>query len=406
MALIVQKFGGSSLADPELVKKVAGIIQATRDEGHDVAVVVSAMNGETDRLIELADQISKQPAPREYDALVSSGEQVSAALLSMLLTASGYPARSFNGRQAGIKTNSVHKKSSIIDVNPKEIREDLNEGFIPVITGFQGLDAAGHITTLGRGGSDITAVAIAAALQADECQIYTDVKGVYTTDPRVVKAAQPLTQITFDEMLEMSRLGAKVLQIKSVEYAHKHNVPLRVLSTFEPGVGTLITATLEREVPFVSGIACDKKQAKLTMLGMPHGPKCSADIINALCSASIDVDMLMENVPQADGAMDVSFTVHSDDFSETLAIANNLAQAMNVREVIGDDSIAKLSLVGMGMTSHAGVASTMMHALNEEGINIHSITSSEVTISTIIDEKYLELGVRTLHSIFDLDKAS
>lgn len=405
MGLLIQKFGGSSLGDIDRVRQVADIIIRAREKGHDVVVVVSAMQGETDRLIHLANSLTDMPNWREYDALLATGEQVSAALLSICLCANQCLATSFNASQIKIHTEGHHKKAKISHVDTQVLKKTLSEGVVPVVTGFQGVDELGHFTTIGRGGSDMTAVVLAQILEAEECQIYTDVEGVFTTDPRVVRRARCLEQITFDEMLELSSLGAKVLQIQAVEYANKHNIPLRVLSTFREGGGTLITQNLNvmRDKPIVSGIAFDKNQARLTFLGIPNVPGFSKEILDEITQASIDVDMVIENVPDPEDKVDFSFTVHRDDYKQTMMIAANIAKRLKAREVIGDDGIAKLSVVGLGMKTHASVASKMFQALGTEGIKIHLITSSEIKISAVIDEKYMELGARALHSAFGLD---
>lgn len=403
MALLVQKFGGTSMGSLECIENVASIVQKTLQMGHEVVVVVSAMSGETDRLIQLAMQMNSDPATREYAMLVSTGEQVSMALLAMALHKLGINACSYTGGQAGIYTDSHHKKARITRIDCARIRGEVSKGRVAIVAGFQGIDDQGDITTLGRGGSDTTAVALAAALSAAECQIYTDVKGVYTTDPRVVPEAKLLKQITFEEMLELSSLGAKVLQIRSVEFAGKYNVPLRVLSSFEEGSGTLITfeqAGLERVK--VSGIAFNRSEAKITVRGIPDKPGIAAKILNPVSAAEIEVDMIIQNVPN-EGAIDFTFTVHRDDFAKTLSIVEPLAQELGAIGILKDNKIAKLSLVGVGMRSHAGVATTMFDALGAEGINIQLISTSEIKISVVIDEKYLELGVRTLHSAFHLD---
>lgn len=404
MALIVQKFGGTSVGSIERIRHVADKVLDMRKQGHDVVVVLSAMNGETDRLIQLAHAITEVPNPREYDALISTGEQISTALLSMVLMEKGCPARSFTGAQAGICTDTQHKKARILNIDIESIQRDLKEGRIPVVAGFQGINAAGDVTTLGRGGSDTTAVALAAALKADECQIYTDVEGVYTTDPRVVPDARLLSRITFEEMLEMSSLGAKVLQIRAVEFAGKYNVPLRVLSTFVDGPGTLITfedAHMEHAV--VSGIAFDRNQATLTIIGLPDKPGMARYVFNAISDASIDVDMIVQNAPIGDPTVNFSFTVQREDYKHAYGILENVARDLKAPGIRGDDRVVKLSLVGVGMRSHAGVATTMFKALGDEGINIQLITTSEIKISVIIEEKYLELGARTLHSAFGLN---
>ncbi len=356
MALIVQKFGGTSVGTLERIDHVANKIIKARSEGHDVVVVSSAMNGETDRLIELGKAICEQPQGREYDVLVSTGEQVAIALLGIALNAKGCSSKSYTGAQAGIYTDSIHKKARIIDIRPDKLRMDLADGIVPIVAGFQGVDPNGSITTLGRGGSDTTAVALAAALKANECQIYTDVDGVYTTDPRVVPEARRLDRITFEEMLEMASLGAKVLQIRAVEFAGKYNVPVRVLSTFVDGPGTLITfEDKSMEQPLVSGIAFDRNQAKLTILGLPDQPGIASYLLAAISNKNIDVDMIVQNVPNPDKTIDFSFTVQRDDFKVALALMESVASEIGARGVLGDSKIAKLSLVGVGMRSHAGV---------------------------------------------------
>lgn len=403
MALIVQKFGGSSVADIERIQSVARIVADTRLQGHEVVVVVSAMYGETDRLIKLAGAIS-ETNPREYDALVSTGEQVSAALLSMALMRLDCPAYSYSGSQVGIRTTDDHRKARIIDIDPEVLQGDIREGRIPVIAGFQGVSESGYITTLGRGGSDLTAVALAALLKADECQIYTDVDGVYTTDPKVVPTARRLEKITFDEMMELASLGAKVLQNRSLEFAGKHKVPLRVLSSLHQGAGTLITFEgVSAEQPLVSGIAFDRNQAKLTIQGIPERPGLASYILGAVSEADIDVDMIVQNIPTVDTNIDFSFTLHRDDYKETLSIMKRVSSELSARDVLGSDDVAKISLVGVGMRSHAGIASKMFSALGQEGIHIHLITATEIKISAVIDEKYLELGARTLHAAFALE---
>ncbi|WP_423063857.1 aspartate kinase [Candidiatus Paracoxiella cheracis] len=404
MTLIVQKFGGSSVATLEHIQNVARIVADTRQQGHDVVAVVSAMYGETDRLIALAQSISQSNA-REYDALVSTGEQISAALLSMALEALQCPAQSYTAAQVGIMTTSQHKKARIIDIDPETLRADLRAGRIPVIAGFQGISDTGHITTLGRGGSDITAVALAAALQADECQIYTDVDGVYTTDPKIVPTARRLERITFDEMMEMASLGAKVLQNRCLEFAGKYKVPVRVMSSLRKGPGTLITFEGESiEQALVSGIAFDRHQAKLTLQGIPERPGLASYILGAISKADIDVDMIVQNVPTSDTNIDFSFTIHRDNYPQAHSIIKRVADELGARRVLGSDDVAKISLVGVGMRSHAGVASMMFSALGQEGIHIHLITATEIKISAVIDEKYLELGARSLHTAFGLDQ--
>jgi aspartate kinase len=404
MALIVQKFGGTSVGTLDRIHQVADRIIRTKNEGHQVVVVSSAMNGETDRLIQLSKALSDQPDLREYDMLVSTGEQVAVALLSIALVSKGCAARSYTGRQAEIKTDAVHKKARIMSINSHVLQSDLEKGIVPVVAGFQGVNADGDVTTLGRGGSDTTAVALAAVLKADECQIYTDVEGVYTTDPRVVPSAKLLSCITFEEMLEMASLGAKVLQIRAVEFAGKYNVPLRVLSSFSEGVGTLITSddnSMER--PLVSGIAFDRSQAKVTLLGLPDRPGVASHILSVVSENNIDVDMIVQNIPAQDKTIDFSFTVQRDDYKRVMALMERTAIELQAKGVVGAANIAKLSLVGVGMRSHAGVATTMFTVLSEEGINIQLVSTSEIKISVVIDEKYLELGARSLHTAFGLD---
>lgn len=405
MALIVQKYGGTSVANPERIERVADRVAAYRAQGNDVVVVVSAMSGETDRLIGLAKQIVDRPSGRELDVLLATGEQVTIALLSMALQKRGCPARSYTGPQVNILTDSAFNKARILDIDDARIRKDLAEGKVVVVAGFQGVDEHGNITTLGRGGSDTTAVALAARLKADECQIYTDVDGVYTTDPRIVPEARRLSRITFEEMLEMASLGSKVLQIRSVEFAGKYNVPLRVLSSFVEGEGTLITYEEEgMEQPLISGIAFNRDEAKLTVLGVPDQPGVAYRILGPISDANIEVDMIVQNVGQ-DGTTDFTFTVHRNDYEKALEILKENAAALGAREVNGDNKIVKISLVGVGMRSHAGIASRMFQALAKEGINIRMISTSEIKISVVVDEKYLELGVRALHEAFQLDQS-
>lgn len=410
MALIVQKYGGTSVGSIERIENVADKVIGWRERGHQIVVVVSAMSGETDRLIGLAKAMTPRPAPRELDVLLATGEQVTIALLCIALEKRGCPARSYTGGQVRILTDNAFNKARIENVEVAAMRDDLNHGRIIVVAGFQGVDKDGNITTLGRGGSDTTGVALAAALQADECQIYTDVDGVYTTDPRVVPEARRLNRITFEEMLEMASLGSKVLQIRSVEFAGKHNVPLRVLSTFQEGPGTLITfeeafeaESMEKEL--ISGIAFNRDEAKLTVLGVPDRPGIAYNILGPVSAANIEVDMIIQNISH-DGTTDFTFTVHRNDYERTLEILQTQTAELGAREVSGDLKIAKLSLVGIGMRSHAGVASKMFGALAKEGINIRMISTSEIKISVVVDEKYLELGVRALHEAFELDKAA
>ncbi|KZY70172.1 aspartate kinase [Oleiphilus sp. HI0071] len=403
MALLVQKFGGTSVGSVERIEAVADKVKAFREKGDDIVVVVSAMSGETNRLIGLAADIMEEPTPREMDVLVSTGEQVTIALLSMALNKRGCEARSYTGAQVRIKTDSTHTKARIMDIDEHKMRKDLDAGRVIVVAGFQGVDDNGNITTLGRGGSDTTAVALAAALKADECQIYTDVDGVYTTDPRVVEGARRMEKITFEEMIEMASLGSKVLQIRSVEFAGKYNVPLRVLSSFKEGTGTLITTDDEgnMEQPLVSGIAFNRDEAKLTLVGVPDIPGIASKILKPVSDQNIEVDMIVQNIG-VDNCTDFTFTVHRNDFKKALSILEQVCEALGAKRVVGDDGIAKVSIVGVGMRSHAGVASTMFDALSQEGINIQMISTSEIKISVVIDEKYMELAVRTLHSAFDL----
>ena len=404
MALIVQKYGGTSVGNVERIGNVATKVKGWRDQGHDVIVVVSAMSGETNRLVELAKATQEAPSPRELDVLLSTGEQVTIALLAMALEARGCPARSYTGSQVHIRTDSAFNKARILDIDNQHIRADLAQGRVVVVAGFQGIDEAGNITTLGRGGSDTTAVALAAALKADECQIYTDVDGVYTTDPRVVPEARRLERITFEAMLEMASLGSKVLQIRSVEFAGKYNVPLRVLSSFEEGEGTLITYEEEgMEEALISGIAFNRDEAKLTIVGVPDQPGVAYKILGPIGDANIEIDMIIQNVG-VDGSTDFTFTVHRNDYKKALEILQNSSIELGAREVSGDNKIVKISLVGVGMRSHAGIASTMFGTLAKEGINIRMISTSEIKISVVVDEKYLELGVRALHSAFGLDQ--
>ena len=403
MALIVQKYGGTSVGTTERIEHVADKIKSWRDKGTDVVVVVSAMSGETNRLVALADEISDRPVPRELDVLLSTGEQVTIALLSMALEKRGCAARSYTGSQVHIRTDNAHNKARIREIEDKRIHADLAAGRVVVVAGFQGVDDDGNITTLGRGGSDTTAVALAAALKADECQIYTDVDGVYTTDPRMVPDARRLERITFDEMLEMASLGSKVLQIRAVSFAGRYNVPLRVLSSFEEGEGTLITYEDEKmEQALISGIAFNQDEAKVTILGVPDKPGVAHQLLGPIADANIEVDMIIQNVAPDDATTDFTFTVHRNDYDRALEILSRIADELGAREVSGDNAIVKISLVGVGMRSHAGIASTMFEALAKEGVNIRMISTSEIKISVVVDEKYLELGVRTLHEAFDL----
>lgn len=407
MALIVQKFGGTSVGSVERITQVAEKIRKFRAEGHGLVVVVSAMSGETNRLIALAKDISEDPDPRELDVILSTGEQVTIGLLAMALKAIDVPAVSFTGPQVRIGTDNAFGKARIQHIDDGKLRDALDSGKVAIVAGFQGMDDNGNITTLGRGGSDTTAVALAAALKADECQIYTDVDGVYTTDPRVVDSARRLDKITFEEMLEMASLGSKVLQIRAVEFAGKYNVPLRVLHSFKEGPGTLITLEeeLSMEQPVISGIAFNRDEAKLTIRGVPDTPGVAYKILGPVSAANIEIDMIVQNVAQ-DHTTDFTFTVNRSDQRRTEEILRRVAAEIGAREVAGDSGIAKVSIVGVGMRSHAGVASKMFEALAKHGINILMISTSEIKISVVIDEKYLELAVRSLHSAFELDAPS
>ncbi|MCE1170554.1 aspartate kinase [Azovibrio restrictus] len=406
MALIVQKYGGTSMGSPERIKNVARRVARFRAEGHQVVVVVSAMSGETNRLIALAKEIQATPDPRELDVVISTGEQVTIGLLCMALKDAGLQAKSYTGPQVRILTDDAFNKARILSIDEANIRADLDAGQVVVVAGFQGVDEAGNITTLGRGGSDTTGVALAAALKADECQIYTDVDGVYTTDPRIVPEARKLDTVTFEEMLEMASLGSKVLQIRSVEFAGKYKVKLRVLSSFQDeGEGTLITVEEGKnmEQPIISGIAFNRDEAKLTVLGVPDRPGIAYQLLGPIADANIDVDMIIQNVGR-DGTTDFSFTVNRPEFEKAKAVLESVRQHIGAREIIGDNKICKVSAVGVGMRSHPGVASQMFRALAEEGINIQMISTSEIKISVVLDEKYLELAVRVLHRSFGLDK--
>ncbi|MBA4502773.1 aspartate kinase [Marinobacterium marinum] len=404
MALYVQKYGGTSVGSVERIQAVAEKVKGFRQQGHDVVVVVSAMSGETNRLIALAQDMQTQPDPREMDALVSTGEQVTIALLCMALKKIGVDARSYTGAQVRVLTDKYHTKARIQDIETERVRTDLDQGRVVVVAGFQGVDTDGNITTLGRGGSDTTGVALAAALKADECQIYTDVDGVYTTDPRVVEGARRLEKITFEEMLEMASLGSKVLQIRAVEFAGKYKVPLRVLSSFKDGPGTLITIEDDEAVekPVISGIAFNRDEAKLTVMGVPDIPGVASRILGPISRANIEVDMIVQNIA-ADHTTDFTFTVHRNDYDKAQGVLQQVVKELGARESVGNNKIAKVSIVGVGMRSHAGVASKMFDALAAENINIQMISTSEIKVSVVIAEKYLELAVRALHSAFDLD---
>lgn len=406
MSLLVQKFGGTSVGSVERIEAVADKLVKFHQQGHQLVVVVSAMSGETNRLIALAKSIVDPPDQRELDVIVSTGEQVTIGLLSMALKKRGVDARSYTGTQVRILTDSSFNKARIEHIDDQNIRADLAAGRIVVVAGFQGVDENGNITTLGRGGSDTTGVALAAALKADECQIYTDVDGVYTTDPRVVPEARRLSRITFEEMLEMASLGSKVLQIRSVEFAGKYNVPLRVLHSFQDGPGTLITLEDEStmEHPIISGIAFTRDDAKLTVRGVPDKPGIASRILGPVSEANIEVDVIVQNVA-ADNTTDFTFTVTKSEMTKTAAILEKLAKELGAREVVQDDKIAKVSIVGVGMRSHAGVAAKMFQALAAHNINIQMITTSEIKISVVIEEKFMELAVRALHEAFELEKA-
>ena len=406
MSLIVQKYGGTSVGTPERIRAVARRVARYKSLGHQVVVVVSAMSGETNRLIGLAKEIMEEPDTRELDVMVSTGEQVSIGMTALALIDLGIKAKSYTGSQVKILTDDAHTKARILKIDHNNIQEDLDKGYVVVVAGFQGVDEQGNITTLGRGGSDTTGVALAAALKADECQIYTDVDGIYTTDPRVVPEAKKLDSITFEEMLEMASLGSKVLQIRSVEFAGKYKVKLRVLSSFEEeGDGTLITFEEKNnmEDPIISGIAFNRDEAKVSILGVPDKPGIAYQILGPIADANIDVDMIIQNVG-AIGTTDFTFTVNRNDLNKALTILNEkVKNHLGAREVNGNDKIAKVSIVGVGMRSHVGVASQMFRTLSEEGINIDMISTSEIKISVLIDEKYLELAVRALHKAFGLD---
>ncbi len=412
MALIVQKYGGTSMGSPERIRSVARRVKRWKAEGNQVVVVVSAMSGETNRLIALAKEVSADPEPRELDVMLATGEQVAIALLAMALRDLGVKARSYTGAQVKVLTDSTHTKARILSIDEHNIRRDLDADTVVIVAGFQGVDAHGDITTLGRGGSDTSAVALAAALKADECQIYTDVDGVYTTDPRIVSEARKLERITFEEMLEMASLGSKVLQIRSVEFAGKYKVKLRVLSSFEEEgqetPGTLITVEEDTtmEQPIISGIAFNRDEAKLTVLGVPDRPGIAAQILGPIAEANIDVDMIIQNVGH-DGLTDFSFTVNRGEYNRAMKILEEQVKPhIGARAIEGDNKICKVSAVGVGMRSHPGVASMMFRTLAEEGINIRMISTSEIKISVVVDEKYLELAVRALHQAFGLEKSA
>ena len=407
MSIIVQKFGGTSVANPERIQAAANIAIKTFNQGHQVVIVVSAMSGETNKLIKLCEEMMPSPELREYDSIVSTGEQVTSGLMSLSLINLGFKAKSYSGHQVKIKTDGAHSKARIINIEDTNLKKDLNNGFIAVVTGFQGVDKEGNITTLGRGGSDTTAVALAAALKAEECQIYTDVDGIYTTDPRVVPVAKMIRSMCFEEMLEMASLGSKVLQTRTVEFAGKYKVKLRVLSSFSPNnEGTEINFEEKKnmEDPIISGIAFNRDEAEVNILGVPDMPGIAYQILGPIAEAKIDVDVIIQNLGQ-DGLTDFTFTVQKNDLKRTLKILNEkVKDHIKAREVKGDDKIAKLSIIGVGMRSHVGVASKMFRTLAEEGVNISTISTSEIKISVILEEKSLDKAVNALHKAFDLDK--
>ena len=406
MALIVQKYGGTSVGSAERIKNVAKRVAQTRAEGHDVVVVVSAMSGETNRLVALAHEMQEFPDPREMDVVLATGEQVTIGLLAMALKNIGVDAKSYTGWQVAVQTDNAHTKARIDHIDGDKIHADLKAGKVVIVAGFQGITAEGDISTLGRGGSDTSAVALAAALKADECQIYTDVDGVYTTDPRVVPEARRMSTISFEEMLELASLGSKVLQIRSVEFAGKYQIRLRVLSSLqEGGEGTLITFEEDEnmEKAVVKGIAFDKNQARINVRGVSDKPGIAYQILGAIADANIEVDMIIQNVG-AEGTTDFSFTVPRGDYRQTLDLMNGLKQSLGAAEVNGDDTVCKVSIVGVGMRSHSGVAATMFRSLAEEGINIQMISTSEIKVSVLIDEKYMELATRVLHKAFGLER--
>ena len=406
MSLIVQKYGGTSVANPERINAVADRVKKFVDDGHQVVVVVSAMSGETNKLLQLIKDISKKPSPREADVIVSTGEQVTIGLTALAIQERGIKAKSYTGSQVKILTDNAHSKARIINIGTENIQKDLADGYVLVIAGFQGADENGNITTLGRGGSDTTAVAIAAALKADECQIYTDVNGIYTTDPRVVSTARKLKSVTFEEMLELASLGSKVLQLRSVEFAGKYKVKLRVLSSFEKnGDGTIITYEEDHKMedPIISGIAFNRDEAKVTVQGIPDTPGLAYQILGPIAEQNIDVDMIIQNIGH-DGENDFTFTVNKNELDKTIEILEGLKSHLKAKQIIGDPNIAKLSLVGVGMKSHVGVASKMFRTLSEEGINISTISTSEIKISILIEEGLLDMAVQSLHKAFNLDQ--
>tara|TARA_B100000686_G_scaffold27840_1_gene27616 strand:- start:994 stop:2280 length:1287 start_codon:yes stop_codon:yes gene_type:complete len=403
MFLAVEKYGGTSVGSVERINAVADRVSASHQKGERLVVVVSAMAGETNRLLGLAEEIDSDAQAREMDVLVSTGEQVTIALLSMALNKRGIEARSYTGGQVQILTDNVHGKARILDIDAARVREDLENNRVVVVAGFQGVDEDGNITTLGRGGSDTTAVAMAAALEADECRIFTDVDGVYTTDPRIVPEARRLDRITVEEMLELASQGAKVLQTRSVEFAGKYRVPLRVLSSFEDGPGTLITHEVsDMEQPLIAGIAYNRDEAKVTIRGVPDQPGVASRIFGPISAAHLNIDMIIQNVAQ-DGTTDLTFTVNRNEYAQAMKLLNEIAQELNARDVVGDDTLAKIAIVGVGMRSHSGVAAKMFDTLAAEGINIELISTSEIKISVGVNDKYLELAVRALHKAFELE---
>ena len=408
MTLIVEKFGGTSVGTIERINAVADHLISKHEAGEKLVVVLSAMSGETNRLIKLANEICDSPPPREMDVLISTGEQVTIALLSMALQQRGNNARSYTGSQVSIKTDRVYSRARILDIDSRKIRVDLEQGRIVVVAGFQGVDSDGNITTLGRGGSDTTAVAIAAAINADECRIYTDVDGIYTTDPRVVPEARRLKSITAEEMLELSSLGAKVLQTRSIEFANKYRVPLRVLSSFVAGEGTLISyddQEASMEAPLISGIAFQRDEAKLTIRGIPDHPGVAHTVLGPISEAHINVDVIIQNASQQ-GFTDLTFTVPREDYEASKKILEKLVIELDAKDVKGDNKIAKISIVGVGMRSHSGVANTMFKTLADNDINIQMISTSEIKVSVIIDESKLDHAVQQLHRAFELDKSA
>ncbi|MBI4746645.1 MAG: aspartate kinase [Deltaproteobacteria bacterium] len=404
MALVVHKYGGTSVGSIEKIRSVAKKVAKVRDEGNLVIVVVSAMSGETNKLVAMANEMTSMPDEREYDALISTGEQITSTLLAMALNSMGYPAVSFQGYQIKIVTDSAFTKARIQRIDADNLRKELKAGKIITVSGFQGVDEAGNVTTLGRGGSDTTAVAIAAALKADECIIYTDVDGVYTADPNICPNARKLDRVTYEEMLEMASLGAKVLQIRSVEFGMKYNVPIRVKSTFVENEGTLVAKEEDKvEAPLVSGVAYDKNEAKITVVGIPDRPGIASKLFTPISEANINVDMIVQNI-SAEGHTDLTFTVPKSDFKKALEIVKKIAKDIEARNVVADENIAKVSVIGVGMRSHSGIAARMFDLLSKEGINIMMISTSEIKVSCVIDTKYTELAVRVLHDGFGLGK--